>query len=72
MVVLKQSVFLVLSIIESQTLKEGKVSTEEKSTLVFKTIFLSFFENEILSHDVTKKAIKRKNRTRKNIPLFIP
>ena len=31
----------------------------------------SFFENEILSHDVTKKAIKRKNRTRKNISLFI-
>jgi hypothetical protein len=56
---------------ESHTLNEGEVSTEEKLTIVSNTSMSLFFENKNLSQEVIKKSRNKKEKTRKNIVLFI-
>jgi hypothetical protein len=59
-----------LSIIESHSLNEGEVSTEEKLTIVSNTWVLLFFKNDSLSQEVIKRNNIKKKETRKNIVLF--
>jgi len=56
MVVLKQLLFLSLSIRESQTLKEGETSTEVKSTSMFIFSIFLFFSNEKYSQEVKENS----------------
>ena len=56
---------------ESHTLNEGEVSTEEKLTIVSSSCMFLFFENEKLSQEVIKINISKEEDTRKNIDLII-
>jgi hypothetical protein len=55
---------------ESHSLNEGEVSTEEKLTIVSNTWVLLFFKNDSLSQEVIKRKNSKKKETRKNIVLF--
>jgi len=56
---------------ESHTLNEGEVSTEEKLTIVSSSCMFLFFENKKLSQEVIKINRSKKEDTRKNINLII-